>query len=103
MTTTTFTTHHALRAVESNRHDEHRRFADFVRTREPQLLDFQAYVTEDHEQLRLIFSFRDSSEAERATSTGSVRESAWLGLLAGATVLCLLAVGIYLGNTPLTV
>lgn len=65
----TVITSHSLDGRESQaNHDEQRRFAEFVTAHQPPLLDFQAYVSEDKSQLKLIFVFPDDGAGASAAT-----------------------------------
>lgn len=99
----TFVTSHSLdgRTSEANQ-DEQRRFADYVAAHQPPLLDFQAYVSEDSKQLKLFFVFPDSVDAPTSSRGESedqpFRDSGLAALLAGAAIVALFFVAVYLGS-----
>lgn len=99
----TFITSHSLdgRTSEANQ-EEQRRFAAFVAAHEPQLLDFQAYVSEDNRQLKLFFVFPDGAggpaSSRPAPKDRRFRDSSLAGLLAGAAIVALSFVAVYLGS-----
>jgi hypothetical protein len=100
----TLITSHSLDGPESEaNHEEQRRFAEFVTAHQPQLLDFQAYVSEDKRQLRLMFVFPDEDAGERAATNPEPKErrfqdSGLAGLLAGAAIVALFFAAVYLGS-----
>lgn len=100
----TLITTHSLRGAESEaNHEQQRRFAEFVTTRQPQLLDFQAYVSDDQRQLKLMFVFPDDAErgqqaASPEPADGRFRDSGLAGVLAGAALVVLAFVAAYLGS-----
>jgi hypothetical protein len=100
----TFITSHSLddREPEANR-DDQRRFAEFVAAHRPQLLDFQAYVSEDKSQLKLIFVFPDSGAGARAETRPEPndqrdRASGLAGVLARAVIVALFFAAVYIGS-----
>ena len=100
----TLITSHSLddRESETN-HDEQRRFAEFVAAHQPQLLDFQAYVSEDKSQLKLVFVFPDDGASAavgaRPEPNGQrFRDSGLAGVLAGVAILALSFAAVYLGS-----
>ena len=100
----TLITSHSLDGPESQaNHEEQRRFAEFVTARQPQLLDFQAYVSEDKRQLKLMFVFPDGDAAVPVVTPAEpndrpFRDSGLAGLLAGAAVVALFFAAVYLGS-----
>ncbi len=99
----TLITTHSLDGAESEaNHDEQRRFAEFVASRQPQLLDFQAYVSDDQRQLKLMFVFPDAERGQQAGGLEPVdrrfRDSGLAGVLAGAALAVLAFVAAYVGS-----
>ena len=100
----TWITSHSLDGPESEANDEEqRRFAEFVAARQPRLLDFQAYVSEDRRQLKFMFAFPDEAEPHReAAGVGQrdrrFRDSGLAGILAGAVIAVLVFAAAYLGS-----
>ena len=100
----TLITSHSLRGPESEaNHEEQRQFAEFVTARQPRLLDFQAYVSEDNRHLKLMFVF--PQDAERGKETAGLepderrfRDSGLAGVLAGAAIAVLVFAAAYLGS-----
>jgi hypothetical protein len=101
--TTTFITSHALTEPEpeANR-DAHHRFAEYVAAHQPPLLDFQAYVSDDQSELKLIFVFPDAEASAAAQASEppheGFRDSRLAGLLAAAVVVLLFVVAVYAGS-----
>lgn len=99
----TFITSHSLdgRTSEENQ-EEQRRFAAFVVAHQPQLLDFQAYVSEDNKQLKLFFVFPDRADGPASNrpepKVQRFQDSGLAALLAGAAILALFLVAVYLAN-----
>jgi len=100
----TLMTTHSLDGTESEaNHEEQRRFAEFVTSRQPRLLDFQAYVSEDQRKLKLLFAFPDDAARGRQASRpepadGRFRDSGLAGVLAGVALAVLAFVAAYLGS-----
>lgn len=100
----TLITSHSLDGPESEaNHEEQRRFAEFVTARQPQLLDFQAYVSEDKRQLKLMFVFPGEDAADREATDPEPSDRRFLdsglaALLAGAAIVVLFFAGVYLGS-----
>lgn len=99
--TTTFITSHALNEPESEpNRDAQRRFAEYVEAHEPPLLDFQAYVSDDTSELKLIFVFPDASAPAESSEpmNQDFRDSRLAGLLGAAVIVMLIFVAVYAGN-----
>ena len=100
----TLITTHSLDGAESDtNHEEQRQFAEFVSARQPQLLDFQAYVSDDRRQLKLMFVFSDEAEGGRDAALPEpadrlFRGSGLAGVLGGAALAVLALVAAYLGS-----
>jgi hypothetical protein len=100
----TLVTSHSLDGPESEaNHEEQRRFVEFVTARQPQLLDFQAYVSEDKRQLKLLFVFPDEDGGDRDATEPEpndrrFQDSGLAGLLAGAAIVALFLAAVYLGS-----
>ena len=100
----TLVTSHSLDGPESEaNYEEQRRFAEFVTARQPQLLDFQAYVSEDKRQLKLMFVFPNEDAGDREAmdpkpSDRRFRDSGLAALLAGAAIVALFFAAVYLGS-----
>lgn len=100
----TLITSHALDGPESeSNQDEQRRFAEFVDARQPQLLDFQAYVSEDKRELKLMFVFPDGAGTAPRTAglepgDRPFRDSGLAGILAATAIVLLVFAGAYLGS-----
>ena len=100
----TLITSYSLDGWESEaNHDEQRRFAEFVAEHQPQLLDFQAYVSEDKSQLKLYFVFPDHGagapmETRPEPSDRRFQGSGLAGVLAGAMIVALFFAAVYLAS-----
>jgi hypothetical protein len=101
--TTTFITSHALNEPDSEAHrDAHHRFAEYVAAHQPPLLDFQAYVSDDQSELKLIFVFPDADASAAAQPSEpnrqDFRDSRLAGLLAAGLVVLLFVLAVYAGS-----
>jgi hypothetical protein len=100
----TLITSHSLEGPESEaNHSEQRRFAEFVSARQPQLLDFQAYVSDDKRQLKLMFVFPDGAGSDERSAEPEplhrdFRDSGLAAVLIGAALLVLVFVAAYIGS-----
>lgn len=75
---------------------------------QPQLLDFQAYVSEDGRQLKLMFVFPEGEAGPRPASRPEparrgLRDSGVAGVLAGAAIVVMFLAAAYLGSTGLPI
>ena len=100
----TLITSHSLDGPESEaNHEEQRRFAEFVTARQPQLLDFQAYVSDDRRQLKLMFVFPDGAGGDQVSTDSEpldrhFRDSGLAAVLTGAALVVLVFVAAYVGS-----